>query len=419
MAIIPAVYFIGLTAYWWWRHRCFDVCVYMSALYALTSLLAFFIVVFEKTEGGGIMCQGFEPELNFIPTVLYCSLLTLCLWPFSFINTKKIANITCSHPLLLYIFAWVLIAEAFLNFYLIADSTLDILNGDLNLLRESLYNGDVSPADLKLQAMSMPLRVFDYLNRTTILALPLFFYYSCVRRSSWWFCVLLLFSSLCGPLRSLQVADRAELVLYGQLFFLTIIFFRHFIRRGIKWLLWCLCTPVAAAALTYFVSVSDARFDKTDEGTSGSLLQYAGQGYLNFCYFYENMNTDGIYTVRVLPIINHVFFKNDYYDMRKEMSGHHGFYIGVFSTFLGAIMLDLGVTGVILWSLVFAIIALIMIQYYRRTSFDIVHILALFILGTVPIFGIFSYRLCNIQTALQYLCVVCLYILLKYKFKWS
>ena len=77
MIFLPFIYFFLLSCYLWLRHRTFDVSVYMSSLYTVTSFCALILVLENKLEGSGILFDGWEPELGIVPTILYCFLLTV------------------------------------------------------------------------------------------------------------------------------------------------------------------------------------------------------------------------------------------------------------------------------------------------------------------------------------------------------
>lgn len=109
-----------------------------------------------------------------LPTILYCGLLTMTIIPFYFVKAEILEKIDNSHPKLLLLFSAILVAQFLLNTYLVADSTISVLNGDLNDVREAHYNDEMSLADVKAASMPYILRLFNYLNYTTILALPLF-----------------------------------------------------------------------------------------------------------------------------------------------------------------------------------------------------------------------------------------------------
>lgn len=370
-------------------------------------------------EGGGILFDGWEPELGFIPTVLYCALLSITIVPFSFIRTEKIKHISNSHPILLLLLVSVLLLQALLNLYLVADSTYEILNGDLNAVRESHYQENMSISDIKAMSLPGPLQYFNYLNYSTILALPLFFYYSCIEKRSLWITSVLLFISLSAPLKAVQAVDRAELILYAQMFLFCIVFFKNTLTAATKKLLLWMSIPMVLVAGIYLAAVSAARFEETDEGTSGSVLQYAGQSYLNFCYFYENANPDLFYIEREIPIISHVLLRSDYGDVKAERSAKEGFFIGVFATHVGSWLIDIGVVGCFVYAMIFSLICLLIIKYFNRTDYEISEVLILFVLSTTPIFGVFYYRFHSFQIALQYLIAGLLYLMSKYKFVWK
>lgn len=139
MILVPFIYFSLLTFYWWKKHKGFDVCVYMSGLYTLTSFLAIIIVANDLLADGGILFDNYDIELNVIPTIFYCLFLTLGMLPFSMIYKKDIKTISTNNPLLIDALSCFLIFIALLNLYLVADSTLEILSGDLSTVRSDHY----------------------------------------------------------------------------------------------------------------------------------------------------------------------------------------------------------------------------------------------------------------------------------------
>lgn len=114
-----------------------------------------------------------------------------------------------------------------------------------------------------------------------------------------------------------------------------------------------------------------------------------------------------------------MLLKSDYGEVKSERSAKEGFFIGVFATHVGAWMLDIGVVGAIMWSVLFALLCVLIIKYLDRSEFEITEVLMLFILATIPIFGVFYYRFHSFQIALQYLIVIILYLLSKVKFVWG
>ncbi|MBR1548791.1 MAG: oligosaccharide repeat unit polymerase [Prevotella sp.] len=417
MILVPFIYFSLLTFYWWKKHEGFDVCVYMSGLYALTSFLAIIIVANGLLDGGGILFDNYDLELNVIPTVLYCALLTIGMLPFSMVYKKDLKKIYANNQLIVDLLSCFLILVALLNLYLVADSTLEILSGDLSTVRTDHYEGIESPAQVKAESMPYIFRFLYYFNTSTLLAIPLFFYYLCFGRRPWWFAFLLLFSSLSMPIAGIQSADRTEIVLYGMMFVTCLILFRPHLSKKVKTVLKIVSVPIALAAIVYFVVVSDARFSKKDGGAATSALQYAGQGYLNFCFFWEKANTDYIAAEREFPLIAHYAFHVDNDDERRGVrSGQQGFFMSVFATYIGDVMLDLTPIGMILWVIAFFLIAVIILKYPHKEEMNIGEFLMFYVLSIIPVFGVFYYRLMSFTYTFMVILTVILYLTDKYKF---
>ena len=418
MIVLPFLFFSALTAYWWYRHGRLDVCVYMGGLYALTSLLAIVIVQMGMMGEGGILYDNDTAEFNIVPTLLFCGCIGLCLLPFSMIYGRDIQQITIRSPWAVDLLSLMLIAVSFLNLYLVADSTMDILQGDLAQIRNDAYAGVESPAQLKAETMPFALKFFYYFHFSTILCIPIFFYNLCFRHKPWWFQALLAFASLSCPIAGIQVADRTEIVYYGEMVIFCFLFFYRFIPTRTKWRLLVLSLPVIVAGVTYLVAVSQARFDtKESSGSDVRAIQYAGQGYINFCYFYENGKFDYIASQREFPLINHFFFHEDSNaDLREQRTGEQGFFMSVFATFIGDVMLDITPIGMIVWVISFFMLTMLVIRSSHRDTWDLSEVLLLYLLAVVPIFGIFYYRFFFFTYTFIFILVLILLFLSFHKF---
>lgn len=420
MHLVPLVYFAGLTYYFWQKHRTYDVATYMSTLYTITSICCVLMVMggFMNRQGGGVLVDGYEPEFGIVPTILYCGLITLTILPFSFIRPEKLEDITNVHRYVIYGFTLFVVLQGLIMYYLVGDSITDLLNGDFKFLKDSHYSGNISPADAKMLTMPMPIQVMYLLSFMTLLALPLFFYYTCVEGRSLWLTSPLLAVSISPILRGVLMADRTEIIHYGLMFFFCLVFFQRFITKRVRNFMLAVSLPVLAVGVTYIVAVSASRFENEDEGASGSMLEYAGQSYVNFCYFYDNHNPELYYVERELPIVSYFVFKNQYVETKDERTAREGFFIGVFASHIGSWLLDVGVVGAILISAFFAFICCLVINRYNRTEFDVSDVLMLFALGAVPTFGIFYYRYYTVATAFVYLAAGLLFLFSKYIFVW-
>lgn len=422
MFLLPLIYFSLLSYYLYKRQEGFTVAVYISALYAITALCAVFTILNGYMgEDGGILFDNNNAEFGVVPTLLYCALLTATIWPFTRFNTTKIKHTELTNPLVLDIFGVGMILMLVLNIYLVADSTLDILNGDFAELRHSVYEGEESPA--KLKAMSMPVIYYIYLfNAVTIFALPLAFYNITHHRCAWWFNGLLLLTSLSKPIAAVQTADRTEIAFWGIMAALTLVMFWREITLKVKITLVAASAPFIAAMAIYLSAVTTDRFDKSYAGPAAAAMQYVGQGYINFCYFWENAKSDFISTEREFPLCNRMLTGTvSDSDRRNVRSAEHGFFISVFPTFIGDVLLDLTLPGLILWLLVYIAICYRFIPNTEDldTTIHAADYLVVFMLGIVPSFGIFYYRFFDFQSTIIILGVAIVTFISKHTFSLS
>lgn len=420
MIVVPFIYFFGLTLYWWKKHQGLDVCVYMSALYAFTAFMCIIVLASEKLDAAGILYDEYNVQISVIPTLLYCVVITVCLLPFSMFYKKDIKRIKTFNPRIVYLFSWFLISLSFLNLYLVADSTLDILSGDLSLVRAEHMNGIESPAQLKAETLPFIVAFLYYFNSTTILAMPLFFYYLCFEHRPWWFLSLLLFASLSMPIAGIQTVDRTELIFYALMFISCVIVFHRFLSQGVKWVMRIALIPVSLGAVIYLVAVTDARFGDDDTGAQDGAIQYAGQNVLNFNYFWEYANWRELAPEREFPLIYHYVYHIDNDDQRRsERSGQQGFFMSVFASFVGDIMLDLSPIGMLIWVSLFFLITTLAIKRPHRDEMNVGDYLLFFSLSVIPIFGIFYYRYMAFTRSFMWIALLALYITEKYDFRYG
>ena len=250
-----------------------------------------------------------------------------------------------------------------------------------------------------------------------MLALPLFFYSICFEHRPWWYNGLLFFASLSVPIKEMQVADRTEIVFFAMMFIYCLMFFYKFLSKKVKVIFMIMGIPVVAAALIYIVAVSQARFDEREGGAGAGAVQYTGQSYLNFCYFWENANPDLISAEREFPLIHHFIYHIDSNPERRvARSGQQGFFISVFPSFIGDLMLDLSPIGMIVWVICYVLLCYQIIQSPHREELSLGEVLAIFALAVVPIFGIFYYKYFSYKYTIMFMLVGLVYVLSKIKF---
>ena len=414
----PFIFFSALTIYLWKKKQYIDVAIFLSAEYALTSFFAILCVKMDLLGAGGILFTRETLELNFVPTLLYCTLITITIIPFSKLDIYKIKNIYNPSQLIFSLFSYFLIAIALLNIYIIIDNIIAVFQeGDFASVRASHYDGEKTAADLKAESLPSILRYLYYFNRSTILALPCFFYSLCFLKKHWIYNCTLLFAALSLPLSGIQNADRTEFIFFAQTLIVSFLLFRPYFQTAQKRFLKRIMIPLCILFILYLSAVTIARFAERETGASGGSIQYAGQNYLNFCYFYEYANNDNVYTTRMFPFVNHMFKDMDYADTKEIQSEQQGFFIGVFASFLGVFLLDTGLIGLLLWILAFYIITHLTFRFDNMNQISLGNLIGYYVLATIPAFGIFYYPYIDYMQGIFLILSVCISILLHYKFK--
>lgn len=418
MFVIPFLWFTLLTVLLWRKHQGADISVYMSALYAFTSFLAIVIVAGDMMGEGGILFYNEDAEFGVLPTLVYCIFLTLTIVPFHLVYVREIKRITCHSPLFIDVLSLFLVVESLVNLYLVADSTLDILSGDLAAIRRSVYAGDETPAQIKAESMGYIFRLLTYFNVSTLLCLPILGYNLCFRQKPWWWNLMLFFASMSLPVAGIQSADRTDFVFWGMMLLYCFVFFwpqsgKKLRRNAILSLL-----PVVVAGVVYVVAVSQSRFEDQNGGAAGRNIQYAGQGYVNFCYFWKFANYDEVALERVFPAYSHFVKKIDSNAKRREeRSGRQGFFISVFASLVGDLMLDLSPVGMMVWVVCFTLIGLLLIRSSHRTQYDLSEVLLLFVMACIPLFGIFYYRFAGFFYSIMVLIALLVYFSAKFRIR--
>lgn len=419
MYFVPFIYFSALTYYFWQKNRAYDLATYMSTLFSITSFCCVLMVLSDHMSGSGVLVDGWEPNFGVIPTILYCALITITIFPFSFINIKQVEHIGNVHRIFLYVFTGFILLQGLTIFLLTGNFLSTLLQGDFKYIKDAGYAGDITPADAMMMTMPLPVQMMYLTCTITLLGIPLFFYYTGVEKKSIWKTAPILAVSISPVLRGILSADRTEIIHYGLMFLFSLVFFQRFITKGMKKFLLLTTIPTLAIGIVYIIAVSTSRFENTEEGASGSMLEYAGQSYVNFCYFYDYHDRELYYIEREFPMTSYFIFKDQYTDTKEERSAKEGFFIGVFASHVGSWFLDTGVIGSLLICIIFAVICCLVIKRYNRTEFDIADVIMIFTLGAVPTFGIFYYRYYSIATAFVYVAAGILYLFSKYIFVWE
>lgn len=387
MVAIPFIYFSLFLAYILFKKRKFEISAYLVSLYTTSS---FFAILIDTNHLRSFDTLNYQ--ISVLPTFLYCFLLTLAIWPFYRVKTTNINKIKLNKPKLFNFIVYFYFTCFLLTFISSFTSIIKILTGNLGELRSALYNGE-SITDINIGGVFKPVFVVANVFAGFSIIMLLFYFYSItyLKRSKL-FNVIILLSSMSIILIGIVGVDRSK-VFYWMLSygFCLVLFWRRLNKKQHK-NIFIVSAFILSIVSSYFFVLTFSRFDTHDTGSGGSIISYAGQSFINFCYFFDNVSYKEFSLQRIFPLIYKLFVHNGIENtgqLNDAIALQTGKDLGVFSTFIGDIMVASGRLVAIIYCIVFYLITTILLGLKRRRFVNFYQLVFLFCLISVPLLGIF------------------------------
>jgi len=347
-------------------------------------------------------------------------LLTLTIWPFYKLKSEKIISIKLgNHKLfkrIVYLF--------FICFLLILFTSYEtiqiVLRGDFAELRSILYKGGSISELSPIQSFFNPVLIIaNILGGSSIIMLLFYFYSISFLNNSKLFNTILLLSSTTIVLIGILGVDRSKpiywIISYG---FVITLFWRYFTKERKKKIIRTSILIISVLGI-YVLAITISRFGDRVAGTEGGIISYAGQSFINFCFFYDNVDFKEFSLQRILPLFYKLFVENGI-----EGSGELNAYIklktgirtSVFSTYIGDILVASGKAVTISFCL---FISLISNKYVNRinnntnNTINFYQVIVLFCLSSIPLLGLFTHFYANSPRVIAFW----LFIFLAFMFK--
>ena len=397
MTFITLIYFL-FQVYISYRKKGWDISAYIFLLYATTSFFACCIVYLNPDS------EFSRVETGLLPTLVYCSLITLTILPLRRINLKRPFQITKKGVKLFEYISYFYIGMFFLMLILFATNIYTILvNGDFYYMRIA---GDASALASVNPLLRTILIAFGELSS---LMLFFFFYSISYLDNSWKFNLLLFLSSLSMVLLGIMNIDRSRSFYWIIIFGLALTIYLPHLSRKAKRMAILMFGMTGVMVLAYFIIVSISRFSQGDSNVQNSLLSYAGQPYLQFCDFYN--------TYKPVKINFHFFFPNIYHffidgystavDIGTAIEDKTGRFVNVFYTMLGSIMLDSGKLSMLLFVFLYVCIFGVFTKRIRICKvISFWSVMQVFLLSLIPACGIISYYISSPIMALGFYALI-------------
>lgn len=386
MIAIPFIYFTSYFVYIYKKNG-LDVAAYMAFLYALTG---FFSIILSNTN-----LEYAAKEVAFLPTLLYCILITCCISPFVGLrlNTKIFSELNINIKIFNYLSYFYIVSFLFTIILFWDDMVFRLTVADFKAMRGA-DDFFMQTAQAKL---SGPLRIlssiFGIFNSMSWIVLLLFFYSICFLQKKIWFNLLLLLSSTSCIILGIIGIDRS-IVFYWLLLlgFSFILFYKYIPAKKKKWI-FISFSILVGLLMMYFIAVTMSRFGdegSDKEGAFDSIIEYAGQNFINFCWFWDNFNLPNINLTGLFPAINHFFIGDPgIVEYGKILELKLGFFVNYFYTYLGSWMIYVGQFGTIILVVIYSISVRKMLVCKRKVNLGV--FMRTFIIGTVPACGVILY----------------------------
>ncbi len=347
------IYFLIILFLVWRKEKRFSTSVFLVATYVATSLFAILINHFE-------IMSYYVSELSFSGVFVFCLLITLGVIPFLLVPDRCYSR---PKPLLndkpIRVIAWISFLYFLLFLILSLSSIIRVLTGDIAEMRMNVYSGDTEDTWMSFlpPAIAIPVRIINSLFGCPWIYILLGFYAMVIQRMPRKYYMMLLVSSLMGPIRGIIGVDRS-VVTYWILSLVAIyLFFKPWMDESQTKISKRVGIVLISLAIVYLGLVTTSRFEERTysnelSGTGGGIIAYLGQNIINFAWFYDHYPAQYTSAEQIFPFTYKFIIGTPFGDavsMQKFLTWQTGIRTGVFYSYLGAMLISVGKTGMYLY----------------------------------------------------------------------
>ncbi|MCQ2059545.1 MAG: oligosaccharide repeat unit polymerase [Bacteroidaceae bacterium] len=374
----------------------FDIAQFIIVMFGVSSVLSIFIYLLDMMSGD---TYGYEISLK--TSLIYVSLLFLCIRPFARNSHNKIIKLEpLRKPWIVYLIAVIAFVWFIISILFIKDTVLFVLNGDMGEIRNSIYQGQ-GPTSY-LTSLSDGIRqILVSLNMVFScpwVSLFLAFFLRYVQKSPIRYSFYFILASLFSPIRGIAGADRSTsaywIIAVGAMY----LFFRHNMSNEERKRILRILLSIVAVMILYLVAMTISRFGTEINGSGfsdsqSSLISYLGQSYINFCYFFDNYQPPYINLGILFPTTMHLLLGNDVGGtiIQQEATLLTGMQTGVFYTFIGHIMVGAGKSIAVAFTLIYALLSSFMIPKITKNMVTADNAFLYIAMCSIVLFGLFAH----------------------------
>lgn len=334
-------------------------------------------------------------DISIIASITYCLLIGISIIPIYRFNTAAINNIKIPSIKLINILTYIYVCNVIFNLLVYWKDILFILNyGDWAALRLMITNGETLTTVRLSGIMKIISLFFNVTGSISFIMFPISFISLCFLKKPLWYSLMALFSTTNVILNGILGCDRSSTFQWFLLFVLNLIIFWKYIEFKKKLYITPIIVSLTIGAFLYMASITIGRFEDTNRGTKGGLIDYAGQSYINFCYLFDNYdNKEGFNTHYFFPAI-HKWIIKDYENnvgLQQEMTKKSGIECGIFYTFLGSFLIDCNQSGPFVFIIVYLVLFALVKRKDKNNNITFEGFMQNYLLMIIPTFGIIAY----------------------------
>lgn len=407
MIFIPFIYFSSLFIYLYRKSKHFNIGLYIILIYIISSFFSILAYQSKVLEYG-------EIPINIIPTIYYCFLITISILPFVKFKSDELTEIVLHKKKLFTILSYIFFFAFLISIFTYSSELISLISSDLYTIRSSEYSGDYNI--IKLGIFQIGAQISSLFSGFTPVILFFYFYSVSFLKNNKIFNVLLLLSSTISIIPSILIAGRTE-VIYWLLsfFFYYSLFYKLLNKEKKKKLLFPLFILIPLLVL-YLYNLTNIRFNSYKSiGVYNSIIDYAGQSFINFCKFFDTYIFNEPRYDRIFPfydrfILGNKFNLNDY---RDSLLRTQDLNIGIFYTYLGDFIVDIGKYLTIIFVFGFYFISNNLIKRIKSNVIDFNTLLLLIIQANLPLYGIFYYSYWKLGTNYFVILIIIMFFLFR------
>lgn len=371
----------------WGGLRKINVGNFVILVYVVISF--FSILLFQSGTFVNNTGSVWSGSIDFFPTLVYCFLITFTVRPFYAFHSEEIKYITKPNIRLFDTVSFFLIGVFLITFYFLKDQLVALNVSDFKEIRGTVYLEEEDLIDYTgiyyyLKVISNTFSAFWPIS------LLFFFYSIAFLKKGIVFNASLFIASFTAVVSGIAIAGRTQIVYWVLEYGLLFIFFKRFLNRKQIKRLKIASLVILSLIFIYVIAVTTSRWD---EDANRSLLNYGGQSILNFNIFFKDYTNYKIVLERIFPFSSRFFFNSDFdlSNYKYEILSQTGFNIGIFYTFLGDLIVDLGFVGMLLFLCLFYVLTSRFLKRKKTQNLSFAQLFLLIMLINIPLQGVFYY----------------------------